>query len=227
MSGQVHCGGLGVSCFVAICVCFLVACTATPVSSPAPQQPVVHAGVERTDVTTSSYSKFADPMYLAYDDESNVYVKAMIARLWVEQARWGGEGEEATARARVANQVLEEALEHVQKQMDPCAAGVVYALGRAEATKNQLEQRYLELGEAGEQGQKGPGEQADGQALGVGQMQLIDGQVHVLRDEIERLREVATGCSLPMFDPLPKCGPCNTQGGCEEAGDSGIGGSTK
>ena len=132
------------------------------------------------------YSKFTDPLYLAYSDEQNVYGKRTLARLWVAVAQSDPPGDAQKTRLQMATEALAKCDRAVAAQPDPCEAGVTVALERAIQTKNQLEQQYLEVSEQGG---------ADSLTA-----KRLDTQVHFLRDEIEALRELAESCPKPMFD---------------------------
>lgn len=132
------------------------------------------------------YSKFTDPLFLAYGEEQNVFGRRTLARLWVATAGLDVPGDAQRARLQEAQRALDNSDRAVAAQADPCEARVDIALDRAMGTKNQLEQQYLDVVEA-------EGEQS----LAA---QRLDAQVHVLRDEVEALRVLAEPCPKPMFD---------------------------
>ncbi len=132
------------------------------------------------------YSKFTDPLYLAYSDEQNVFGRRTLARLWVAVARTDPPSPAQEARLATATEALDKSDRAVASQPDPCEARVDVALERAMQTKNQLEQQYLEAVEQG--GEEGL------------TARRLDTQVHLLRDEIEALRALAEPCPKEMFD---------------------------
>ena len=134
------------------------------------------------------YSRFADPLFLAFDDEANVYVRVVLARLWVQQASWEAPGQARQARVQQATSMLKQAEEQAAAQTDPCAAGVVVAKKRIELTKNEQEQQYLRVVTA--QGDQAP------------ESRLIDQRVHLLRDELAVLDSMAARCPGAMFDDV-------------------------
>lgn len=127
------------------------------------------------------YSKYTDPLFLAHGEEQNVFGRRTLARLWVAVASTDPAGEAQAARMREAQKALEETEHAVSLQTNACDARVDIALERAISTKNRLEQQYLETVER--QGEHGS------DAIG------LDAQIHVLRDEVEVLTELAEPCS--------------------------------
>lgn len=132
------------------------------------------------------YSKFTDPLYLAYSDEQNVFGRRTLARLWVAVAKTDPPGSAQAARLAEATEALATTDRAVAAQSNVCEARVDVALERAIVTKNQLEQQYLQVGEQG-------GEES-------ATAKRLDAQVHILRDEIEALRALAEPCPKSMFD---------------------------
>jgi hypothetical protein len=132
------------------------------------------------------YSKFTDPLYLAFSDEQNVFGRRTLARLWVAVAETDPPSNAQKARLEEASAALTQSERAVSAQNDACEARVDVALERAEVTKNQLEQQYLDVAE--KQGE---------QSLNA---KRLDAQVHLLIDEIESLRKLAEPCPKPMFD---------------------------
>lgn len=132
------------------------------------------------------YSKFTDPLYLAFSDEQNVFGRRTLARLWVTAAESDPPSDARAARLQEARQALERAERAVAAQPDACEARVDIAMERAMATKNHIEQQYLRLMEQG--------------AEDSPEARSLDAQVHLLRDEIEALRSLAEPCPKEMFD---------------------------
>jgi hypothetical protein len=158
-------------------------------AAPAPSTP--HPVATASDKPAESepplvYSKFTDPLYLAYSDEQNVFGRRTLARLWVAVAKTDPSGNAQAARLAEASQALEATDRAVAAQSNVCEAHVDIALERAIITKNQLEQQYLQVSEQG-----------DEDSLSA---KRLDAQVHILRDEIEALRVLAEPCPKPMFD---------------------------
>lgn len=153
-----------------------------PVQAPATAPTAPEEEVDGTMV----YSKFTDPLYLAWGEEQNVFGRRTLARLWVTTAGLDAPGDAQKARLQEAQRALDQAERAVSAQADPCQAGVSLALDRATGTKNQLEQQYLDVVEA----------EGESSASAL----RLDAQVHVLRDEVEALRILAEPCPKPMFD---------------------------
>lgn len=171
---------------LSLCAVLCAACgTATPPPAPAAPPPTAPDAPAESE-PPMVYSKFTDPLFLAYSDEQNVYGRRTLARLWVAVARTDPPGDAQQTRLNTATEALVQSERAAAAQPDACEAGVTVALERAVQTKNQLEQQYLEVTE-----------QAGAESSAA---QRLDAQVHFLRDEIEALRELADPCPKPMFD---------------------------
>ena len=152
--------------------------------TPASEKPDSEQADERCPPVP--YVRAADPLFLAMENTSNVYERLTLAKLWSLIAEEEPDTPVRTSRARSAKHALAEANDAVNAQQDPCTAGVMQALNRAKVTKNNLEQRYLQV--SGKAGEDTP------------EAKLLDAQVHLLRDEITSLHQLSAPCkSQRMF----------------------------
>ncbi|MFW5740280.1 MAG: hypothetical protein ACOC1F_07935 [Myxococcota bacterium] len=157
--------------------------SAPPPTAETPPPAAAHADDQEPPLL---YSKFTDPLYLAFSDEQNVYGRRTLARLWVAVASTDPPSDAQESRLATASEALERTERAAAAQPDPCEAGVTTALERAIQTKNRLEQQYLDVTE--QAGESSP------------TAKRLDAQVHLLRDEIEALRALSEPCPTPMFD---------------------------
>lgn len=120
-------------------------------------------------------------MFLTFDAEKNPYSRRTIAKLWVAAA----EVEALPERMQAAKEALEQAEAEVGQVADACQAGAVQARDRADSTKTSLEQQFLQAGE------------------GNPTARTLDAQIHVLRDELESLSDLARPCQRAIFEQPP------------------------